>query len=58
MSKNEAFANAVPNITITDEIEKVITNCPHLEVNECIQYCSLAKVCYTYYTGDNDNTCN
>lgn len=51
------FQNIVDDIVLTDEVLKIITKCPSLELpdcEECIKHCPLAKVCYTYYTGEND----
>lgn len=48
-------SNAVDGICLTDEIHKVITTCPNLEKDsceECVKFCPLAEVCYTYWTGE------
>lgn len=43
------------DILLTDEIHKIITECPSLEEhysnNNCEKYCPLAKVCQDYWTG-------
>lgn len=42
-------------ITITDEIEKVITNCPYYDKQtpeDCENHCPLIGVCVEYWTGD------
>lgn len=52
---SNAFENAMGDICCTDEIYKVITTCPQLEKDncqDCVKICPLAKVCYTYWTGE------
>lgn len=52
---SNTFGNAVDGICCTDEIYKVITTCPQLEKDgceECVKFCPLAEVCYTYWTGE------
>lgn len=46
---------AVQGITLTDEIEKVITNCPYIvesKPHDCFAHCPLCEVCYHYYVGE------
>lgn len=56
------FAEAVPNysieevpeIVLTNEIEKVITNCYYIRHNkphDCAEHCPLCDVCRKYYEG-------
>lgn len=54
---SDAFCNAMDNVVMTDEIYNVITRCPQLEKDncqECVKICPLAKICYSYWTGDDD----
>lgn len=42
-------------IIITDEIEKVLTNCPYRSTEnpeDCENHCPLIGVCMEYWTGD------
>lgn len=59
IEESNVFGNTVDGICFTDEIHKIITSCPQLlkenTCRECVKFCPLAKVCYTYWTGD-DNT--
>lgn len=57
IEESNVFENAMDDICCTDEIYGVITRCPQLEKDtcrECVKICPLAKVCYTYWTGDDD----
>lgn len=57
IEKSKTFQNALFNVKLTDEILKIITKCPSLEkktCQDCLDYCPLARVCYTYWTGEDE----
>lgn len=55
IERSPTFDNIIDDIQLTDDIHSIITRCPHLDKNdcqECVKICPLAKVCYTYWTGE------
>lgn len=53
IEESNIFSNAMYDIALTDEIYNVVAKCP-VQNYDCLKHCPLAKICYVYWTGDED----